>query len=95
MPIDDDFSTATISPRLSSSDTSSEYSDIELKDLKVEATLGAGAFGRVELVSHPSGNSFALKKVKISNIIKEDQKEHIISEKKVMTMCQNSLFIVE
>lgn len=94
MPIDD-FNAATIPPRLSNNEINNKYSDMELRDLKIEATLGAGAFGRVELVSHKNGRSFALKKVKISNIIKEDQKEHIISEKKVMTMCHNSLFIVE
>lgn len=94
MPIDD-LNSVAIPPRLSNNDINNKYSDIELDDLNIEATLGAGAFGRVELVSHASGKTFALKKVKISNIIKEDQKEHIISEKKVMTMCHNSLFIVE
>lgn len=94
MPIDN-YNTIQAPPRLSNNDINKKFSDIELKDLKVMATLGAGAFGRVDLVSHPNGKSFALKKVKIINIIKEDQKEHIISEKKVMNICHNSLFIVE
>ncbi|XP_055904580.1 cGMP-dependent protein kinase 1 [Eupeodes corollae] len=72
------------------------YAGIELSDLRKIATLGAGAFGRVDLVQHRSdGRTFALKILRKVDVIKQDQVEHVYSEKQVMMMCRGSPFIVE
>lgn len=76
------------------SEFNNEYSHIELTDLKKIATLGSGAFGKVDLVSH-GDVTFALKIVKKIDIVKQDQIDHIYSEKHVMMKCRDSPFIIE
>ncbi|XP_004527195.1 cGMP-dependent protein kinase 1 isoform X2 [Ceratitis capitata] len=71
-----------------------EYAHIQLTDLKKVATLGAGAFGCVDLVAH-NGKTFALKIIKKIDVIKQDQVEHVYSEKHVMMKCRSSPFIIE
>lgn len=77
------------------SEFDNEYANIELTDLKKIATLGAGAFGKVDLVSYDAKTIFALKIVKKIDIVKQDQIEHIYSEKHVMMKCRSSPFIIE
>ncbi|XP_073823990.1 cGMP-dependent protein kinase 1 isoform X1 [Musca autumnalis] len=77
------------------SEFDNEYANIELTDLKKIATLGAGAFGKVDLVSYDQKTIFALKIVKKIDIVKQDQIEHIYSEKHVMMKCRSSPFIIE
>ena len=62
------------------------YNNIQMDDLKVEATLGVGGFGRVELVSI-AGNSavsYALKVMKKAQIVETRQQQHILNEKQIM-----------
>lgn len=58
------------------------------------ATLGAGAFGRVDLVTH-NNQTFALKIIKKIEVVKQDQIEHVYNEKNVMIKCRASPFIVQ
>lgn len=64
------------------------------KDLQVVGGLGKGSFGIVELVKHgPSGETFALKRVKKNILKKKKHQAHILSEKK-MLMKLSSPFII-
>ncbi|XP_055857473.1 cGMP-dependent protein kinase 1 [Episyrphus balteatus] len=73
-----------------------KYGAIQLSDLRRIATLGCGAFGRVDLVQHKTDErTFALKILRKIDVIKQDQIEHVYSEKQVMMMCRGSPFIVE
>ena len=68
---------------------------IAFDDLKIIGMLGRGSFGSVELVVHSGSNqTYALKTVSKSNIVKTGQQEHIISEKNVMIQL-DSRFIVK
>ena len=62
---------------------------IDAADLDVRQTLGVGSFGRVRLVVAPSGEGFALKCMRKSEIAKAKQVEHIMSEKRTMEMCHH------
>lgn len=53
-------------------------------DLRVIGTLGKGTFGHVQLVEDKVGNTYALKSISKAHIVKHNQQEHIVSEKKVM-----------
>ncbi|XP_011191137.2 cGMP-dependent protein kinase 1 [Zeugodacus cucurbitae] len=76
------------------SEFDNEYAQVQLTDLKKVATLGAGAFGCVDLVSY-NDKTFALKIIKKIDVIKQDQVEHVYSEKHVMMKCRSSPFIIE
>ncbi|XP_018787110.1 PREDICTED: cGMP-dependent protein kinase 1 isoform X3 [Bactrocera latifrons] len=76
------------------SEFDNEYAHIQLTDLKKVATLGAGAFGCVDLVTY-NDKTFALKIIKKIDVIKQDQVEHVYSEKHVMMKCRSSPFIIE
>uniref|UniRef100_A0A1A9WKE2 cGMP-dependent protein kinase n=1 Tax=Glossina brevipalpis TaxID=37001 RepID=A0A1A9WKE2_9MUSC len=76
------------------SEFDNEYAFIELMDLKKIATLGAGAFGKVDLVAFGE-NTFALKIIKKIDVVKQDQIEHVYSEKHVMMKCRGSPFVIE
>lgn len=69
--------------------------NVQLADLNWIATLGVGGFGRVELVTAGDNNneSFALKKMKKSDIGDSKQQQHILNEKSIMEDCE-SPFIV-
>lgn len=55
---------------------------------------GRGSFGLVELVKHkPTGNTYALKGVSKAQIVNTGQQEHIISEKKVMSMLDSQFMV--
>ncbi|BFF93953.1 cGMP-dependent protein kinase 1 [Drosophila madeirensis] len=71
-----------------------EHAQIAISELKKVATLGAGAFGRVDLVAHGQ-QTFALKIIKKIEVVKQDQIEHVYNEKNVMIKCRNSPFIVQ
>nr|XP_017022216.2 cGMP-dependent protein kinase, isozyme 1 isoform X1 [Drosophila kikkawai] len=71
-----------------------EYSQVAISELKKIATLGCGAFGRVDLVSY-NQKALALKIIKKIEVVKQDQIEHVYNEKNVMNKCRHSPFIVE
>ncbi|XP_038061879.1 cGMP-dependent protein kinase 1-like isoform X2 [Patiria miniata] len=72
-----------------------KFSNIELDDLDIIATLGIGGFGRVELVGVAGDKrTFALKCLKKYHIVETRQQEHIYSEKKIM-MNANCPFIAK
>ncbi|XP_016965537.1 cGMP-dependent protein kinase 1 isoform X2 [Drosophila biarmipes] len=71
-----------------------EYSQVAISELKKIATLGCGAFGRVDLVAHGQ-QALALKIIKKIEVVKQDQIEHVYNEKNVMIKCRHSPFIVQ
>lgn len=66
-----------------------KYEDLELEDLKRIRTIGAGGFGRVDLVQHTKDASlvFALKYLKKYKCILEEQRQHVLNEKEVQMNC--------
>ena len=68
--------------------------DITLDDLEEKDVLGRGAFGRVTLVRHrESGDCYALKQVSKYRVYRTGQEEHIINEKRVLTMLDSPFCI--
>jgi len=67
--------------------------DLQLNHLSWVATLGVGGFGRVELVTANNNQSFALKKMKKSDIGDAKQQQHILNEKLIMEGCENSFIV--
>lgn len=72
------------------------FAHVKLENLSPIATLGVGGFGRVELVKIGSDASqtYALKKMKKSQIVETRQQQHIMSEKEIMEEA-NCDFIVK
>lgn len=64
-----------------------EFSHVQLTDLKFIGTLGVGGFGRVELVQYKTGQTFALKCLKKIEMLQQQQIEHAYSEKEIMYAC--------
>ena len=61
--------------------------DIPFSDLKVLGTLGKGSFGYVQLVqSRTTQQTFALKAVSKTQIVKTGQQSHVMSEKRAMSL---------
>lgn len=60
-----------------------------LDNFIIKATLGAGSFGKVQLVKEKEGdNYYASKQLSKDQIIKTKQVSHVMSEKKVLnSMC--------
>ncbi|XP_030378891.1 cGMP-dependent protein kinase, isozyme 1-like [Scaptodrosophila lebanonensis] len=65
--------------------------DMQLSELKFVATLGVGAFGRVNLVTH-ANDVYAMKCLKKMDINSCDQRHRIDNECKILEQC-NSPFI--
>ncbi|CAH8618584.1 unnamed protein product [Heterobilharzia americana] len=72
-----------------------EYQNIQLDDLQIISTLGAGGFGRVELVcvDGDKTKTYALKKMKKQHIVETKQEEHVMNERNIM-LHTDSPFIV-
>jgi cGMP-dependent protein kinase len=66
-----------------------------LQELLIVGTLGVGGFGRVELVQYKKKKTltFALKCLKKSYVVEQQQEEHAFNEKKVMLACSECPFI--
>jgi len=59
-------------------------------DLQLHAILGEGSFGRVKLVLHrPTKTTYALKCLRKGHVIKFQQTEHVVNEKRVMELCDH------
>eukprot|EP00048_Salpingoeca_helianthica_P015274 m.225914 g.225914 ORF g.225914 m.225914 type:complete len:706 (-) comp16829_c0_seq1:184-2301(-) len=61
-----------------------EYATLKLTDLSSVGTLGAGGFGRVDLVRHKDGRVFALKMIAKAHVIECGQEDHVLAEKNTM-----------
>lgn len=72
------------------------FSDLQLDQLNVQAILGIGGFGKVQLVTLVGDRSmsFALKVMTKSHIVETRQQQHILNEKTIM-MEANNIFIVK
>ncbi|KAH9396815.1 cGMP-dependent protein kinase 1, partial [Tyrophagus putrescentiae] len=72
------------------------FAHLQLKDLRKEATLGVGGFGRVELVTLADNKSvsYALKVMKKARIVETRQQQHILNEKQIM-LESNCAFIAK
>ncbi|XP_073719672.1 cAMP-dependent protein kinase catalytic subunit PRKX [Misgurnus anguillicaudatus] len=78
-----DSSSTTISAGAASLPTNSIYT---LDDLDTIATVGTGTFGRVFLVKDKKTQGFfALKAMKIPDVIRLKQEQHVLNEKEVLT----------
>ena len=68
--------------------------DIKLEDLEEKDVLGKGSFGKVTLVRHKkTGDCYALKAVSKYRVYRTGQEEHIINEKRVLTMLDSPFCI--
>lgn len=64
--------------------------DIAMEDLKELTLLGAGAFGRVTLVQSAKTNeTFALKALDMTKVVKLRQIQHVMNEKNIMLKVQH------
>lgn len=70
-----------------------EFSHVQLSELKLIGTLGVGGFGRVELVQYRNKVTFALKCLKKIEMLQQQQQEHAYNEKEILFVCE-SPFIV-
>lgn len=63
-----------------------EQKKFSLEDLTLETTVGAGTFGRVELVkdNRKEGKWYALKKMRIKSVIALKQVSHVLSERDIL-----------
>lgn len=66
---------------------------LSLTDLTVIGTLGAGGFGRVDLVKGPNSELYALKCLKKVNVVQQQLQEEVYSEKKLLKMCDHSFIV--
>ena len=52
--------------------------------------MGEGSFGKVKLVLHrPTKTTYALKCLRKGHVIKMQQTEHVVNEKRVMELCDH------
>ncbi|KAH7693661.1 Protein PKG-2 a, partial [Aphelenchoides avenae] len=66
---------------------------VELADLKTVATLGIGAFGRVNLVKHcQTEKVYAMKILNKAHVTATNQREHVINERNIL-MASKCVFI--
>lgn len=79
--------------RASRASASTEFSHVQLNELKRVGTLGVGGFGRVELVQYRNKVTFALKSLKKIEMLQQQQQEHAYNEKEILFAC-DSPFIV-
>jgi len=68
---------------------------LRLEDFDVQRCLGTGSFGRVNLVCHrPSGQFFAMKKLRKADILRLNQVEHTNNERRLLAQAHHP-FIVQ
>lgn len=65
----------------------------KLSDFTVVGTLGRGSFGHVQLVKDQSGKTYALKSVNKAQVVRLQQIEHIMNEKRVMAMLEHPFLV--
>ncbi|XP_059610773.1 cGMP-dependent protein kinase egl-4-like [Phlebotomus argentipes] len=66
---------------------------LSMKDLTVIGTLGVGGFGRVDLVTGPNNETYALKCLKKVDVVQQQLQEEVYSEKKLLKMCDHSFIV--
>ena len=63
-------------------------------DLQVMVLLGEGTFGRVKLTLHqPSGATYALKCLRKGQVLRYQQVEHVVNEKRVLALCDHPFIL--
>jgi len=68
--------------------------EINLDSFEINKTIGTGSFGRVHLVkSKTNGKFYAMKAIPKARIAKEQQIEHILEEKRILSELNHPLFI--
>jgi len=64
------------------------------EDLKEIATLGEGSFGRVKLMLHkPDKQAYALKCLQKGQLVRYQQVEHVVNEKRVLQQCDHPFIL--
>ena len=67
---------------------------IKWDDLQVMVLLGEGSFGRVKLTLHqPSGATYALKCLRKGQLLRYQQVEHVVNEKRVLALCDHPFIL--
>lgn len=67
---------------------------LSFADFEVHRTLGTGSFGRVLLVLHrPSGQYFAMKKLRKSDVVRLKQVEHTNNERSLLAQVENPFIV--
>lgn len=67
---------------------------LSFADFEVHRTLGTGSFGRVLLVLHrPSGQYFAMKKLRKSDVVRLKQVEHTNNERSLLAQVDNPFIV--
>ena len=70
---------------------SSDKKNISAEDLNIVAFLGQGAFGKVSLVrSSVTGQTYALKEISRDKVVSDDQKAHMMSERRILGMIDHA-----
>lgn len=68
--------------------------DVSLDELEVVRIIGTGSFGAVKLVLHPrTGESYALKCVSKSAVVRKGQQDHIQNERQLMAGLNSSFCV--
>ena len=67
--------------------TPSNPQNLKLDDFEIRQTLGTGSFGRVHLVRlKRTGEFYAMKVLKKSEVVRQKQVEHTINEKNILSV---------
>ena len=75
--------------------TDNKFANLKISDLSVKGNLGAGGFGRVDLVTAKEhAGKYALKRLSKAHIHQNSQEEHVLNEKRVLELL-NCVFCVK
>lgn len=76
------------------SDALREYFPLNLDQFNVGVTLGTGSFGRVKFSTHKeAGSIWAIKMLKKSEVIRLQQTEHMLSEKRILASLDHPFIV--
>ncbi|KAL3283502.1 hypothetical protein HHI36_006641 [Cryptolaemus montrouzieri] len=66
-----------------------KYKNLNIQDFQKIKTIGAGGFGRVDLIHHKNDKNliFALKYLKKYKCVLQEQRDHVMNEKNVQMKC--------
>lgn len=67
---------------------------VGLQEFETICTIGTGSFGKVRLVRYKlNGQHYAMKVLKKSEIIRQKQVDHILSEKQILNLVDHPFFV--
>ncbi len=91
---DRDRKSSTTAAQITASLQSLRFECGELKDFELRQVLGTGSFGRVSLAAHKkTGHLCAIKCLSKAHILKNQQQEHLRSEREVLNMLEHPFIV--